>query len=168
MKRKIAGKVVAIAIAMAATSMVVSGPVSALAAGDPVEAEGTLGEENPVDKPEGEAPTDKPEEEAPADKPEGEAPADKPEGEAPTDKPEEEAPVETPSEEKSDGTKEVNDMKAKVSELLQTIKIEKNGVVYIKFLAREWIEKLTQYGNEIRITIIGTANINEWMGNITP
>ena len=49
-----------------------------------------------------------------------------------------------------------------------TIKIEKNGVVYIKFLAREWIEKLTQYGNEIRITIIGTANINEWMGNITP
>ena len=49
-----------------------------------------------------------------------------------------------------------------------TLKIEKNGIVYIKFFARSLIEKISQYGDEMRITIVGTANINEWMGNITP
>ena len=49
-----------------------------------------------------------------------------------------------------------------------TLKIEKNGIVYIKFFARSLIEKISQYGDEMRITIVGTANINEWMGNVTP
>lgn len=49
-----------------------------------------------------------------------------------------------------------------------TLKIEKNGIVYIKFFARALIEELAQYGNEMKITVVGTANVNEWMGNVTP
>lgn len=49
-----------------------------------------------------------------------------------------------------------------------TLKIEKNGIVYIKFFARELIDDLMQYGDEIKITVVGTANVNEWMGTVTP
>lgn len=49
-----------------------------------------------------------------------------------------------------------------------TLKIEKNGVVYIKFFARALIEELAQYGNEMKITVVGTANVNEWNSIITP
>lgn len=49
-----------------------------------------------------------------------------------------------------------------------TIKIEKNGIVYIKFFARALIEELAQYGNEMKITVVGTANVNEWNFMTTP
>lgn len=45
-----------------------------------------------------------------------------------------------------------------------TLKFEKNGVSYIKFHANDMINEL-QKCNEIKITIVGRANINEWMGN---
>lgn len=50
-----------------------------------------------------------------------------------------------------------------------TIKFEKFGITYIKFKAKDLIEKLNQiqYSN-IKISLIGKTNINEWMGNITP
>ena len=49
-----------------------------------------------------------------------------------------------------------------------TLKIEKNGIVYIKFFAKDIIFDLMQIKNDMKITIVGTANMNEWMGNITP
>lgn len=45
-----------------------------------------------------------------------------------------------------------------------TLKFEKNGVSYIKFHATDMIDEL-QKCNEIKITIVGKANIDEWMGN---
>lgn len=49
-----------------------------------------------------------------------------------------------------------------------TLKIEKNGIVYIKFFAKDIIFDLMQIKNDMKITVVGTANMNEWMGNITP
>ena len=49
-----------------------------------------------------------------------------------------------------------------------TLKIEKNGIVYIKFFAKDIIFDLMQIKNDMKVTIVGTANMNEWMGNITP
>jgi single-stranded-DNA-specific exonuclease len=49
-----------------------------------------------------------------------------------------------------------------------TLKIEKNGIVYIKFFAKDIIFDLMQIKNDMKVTIIGTANMNEWMGNVTP
>ena len=49
-----------------------------------------------------------------------------------------------------------------------TIRIEINGVTYIKFKAKEMIEDLSQYKDRINIEIVGEANINEWGGRITP
>lgn len=48
-----------------------------------------------------------------------------------------------------------------------TVKIEKFGVTYIKFHAKEFIEELAKYDN-IKLEIVGRANLNEWMGNYTP
>ena len=47
-----------------------------------------------------------------------------------------------------------------------TIKIEKNGVSFIKFHATDMIDQLRNC-NEIKMNIVGKANINEWMGNQT-
>lgn len=48
-----------------------------------------------------------------------------------------------------------------------TIKIVKNGVSYMKFFATEMIEEISKL-DEIKINLIGTANINTYGGNITP
>lgn len=48
-----------------------------------------------------------------------------------------------------------------------TVKIEKFGVTYIKFHAKEFIEELAKYDN-IKLEIVGRANLNEWMGQYTP
>jgi single-stranded-DNA-specific exonuclease len=48
-----------------------------------------------------------------------------------------------------------------------TLKIEKNGVVFIKFFAKDLIKELKQF-EEMELTIIGTPNLNEWMGKVTP
>lgn len=49
-----------------------------------------------------------------------------------------------------------------------TLKFEKNGVTYIKFHAKDLINELSDYKNEIQIDVVGRCNINRWMGNETP
>lgn len=48
-----------------------------------------------------------------------------------------------------------------------TIRIEKNGVTYIKFHAKELIQSLQEY-DKMNLTIIGRPNINDWLGHLTP
>ena len=48
-----------------------------------------------------------------------------------------------------------------------TVRFEKNGVIFIKFHANDLIEQLNSC-NEIKISIVGKPNINEWMGNRSP
>ena len=48
-----------------------------------------------------------------------------------------------------------------------TVKITVNGMAYMKFHAANMIKELEKC-NEIKMNIVGRANINEWMGNITP
>lgn len=47
-----------------------------------------------------------------------------------------------------------------------TVKFTVNGITYIKFKDENLLEKLT--ANEtMKVTILGRANLNEWMGNVT-
>ena len=48
-----------------------------------------------------------------------------------------------------------------------TLKITHNGVAYMKFHASDMIERLSKC-NEIKINLVGRANLNEWQGIITP
>lgn len=48
-----------------------------------------------------------------------------------------------------------------------TIRFEKYGVTYIKFHAQDLIEEFSKH-NEVRMEIVGRANINEWNGTFTP
>jgi len=48
-----------------------------------------------------------------------------------------------------------------------TLKITENGIAFIKFHAKDMIEELNKC-NEIKINIVGRANINEWMGQESP
>lgn len=48
-----------------------------------------------------------------------------------------------------------------------TLKIEYNGIPYLKFHAKDMIEDLQNRGKTV-INIVGKANINEWMGRISP
>ncbi len=48
-----------------------------------------------------------------------------------------------------------------------TISFEKNGVKYIKFFAKDFIEKMNEY-DEIQIEVVCKASLNEWMGKTTP
>jgi len=49
-----------------------------------------------------------------------------------------------------------------------TIKIVKNGIAYMKFFAKDMIEELDGAGDEIKMEIVGKANLNTWMGQVTP
>lgn len=49
-----------------------------------------------------------------------------------------------------------------------TLRIEKNGITYVKFKAKDMIEKLSSFSNDMEITLVGRPNINEWMGHKTP
>ena len=51
---------------------------------------------------------------------------------------------------------------------LDTVKIEKFGVAYMKFHAKDFIEELKQYNGEIKLEVVGRANLNEWNGTYTP
>lgn len=48
-----------------------------------------------------------------------------------------------------------------------TVKFIINGVTYIKFKDQNLIDKLLA-NNTMNVTILGRANINEWMGSCTP
>lgn len=49
-----------------------------------------------------------------------------------------------------------------------TIKIVKNGIAYMKFFAKDMIEELSSIGGDIKMEIVGKANMNMWMGHATP
>jgi hypothetical protein len=53
--------------------------------------------------------------------------------------------------------------------LQDTVKIECNGIAYMFFRSKDLIEKigLCSY-DEFNISVVGTANMNEFMGKITP
>ena len=48
-----------------------------------------------------------------------------------------------------------------------TVKIVKFGIAYMKFHAKQMLEDLAKY-DEIKLEVVGRANLNEWMGNYTP
>ena len=48
-----------------------------------------------------------------------------------------------------------------------TVRFERFGITFIKFHAADLIEKLKKC-NEIKISIVGKPNINEWMGQQSP
>lgn len=48
-----------------------------------------------------------------------------------------------------------------------TVKVVKNGIAYMKFHANDLIDDLKQY-NEIKLEVIGRANMNFWNGYVTP
>lgn len=49
-----------------------------------------------------------------------------------------------------------------------TVKIEYNGMSYLKFHAKELIEEMKEQDGAFEIEIVGRANLNEWGGRITP
>ena len=49
-----------------------------------------------------------------------------------------------------------------------TLKIEKNNIVYIKFFATDIIEQINKMGQHLKISIVGEPNINEWNGQTSP
>ena len=48
-----------------------------------------------------------------------------------------------------------------------TIRIEKFGITYLKFHAKEMIQELAQY-DRIKLEVVGRANLNEYYGKVTP
>ena len=48
-----------------------------------------------------------------------------------------------------------------------TVKIEKFGISYMKFHAKDFIQELAQY-DSIKLEVVGRANLNEWGGAYTP
>lgn len=49
-----------------------------------------------------------------------------------------------------------------------TVRIEKNGLTYIKFKSAELIDELLNYNSDIKLTIVGRGNINRWGGREQP
>ena len=48
-----------------------------------------------------------------------------------------------------------------------TLKFSKNNITYIKFKAKDMIDELSGL-NDIKLTLIGKANMNYWGGRIMP
>ena len=48
-----------------------------------------------------------------------------------------------------------------------TVKIEKNGIAFMKFHAIDLINEIQELG-EVKMNLVGRANLNSWMGRITP
>ena len=49
-----------------------------------------------------------------------------------------------------------------------TVKIVKNDVAYMKFFADDMIEELRNIEGDIKLEVVGKANLNTWMGRTTP
>lgn len=49
-----------------------------------------------------------------------------------------------------------------------TVRIEKFGITYLKFHAKDMIEELKQYDFPIKLEVVGKANMNEWGNYYTP
>ena len=50
---------------------------------------------------------------------------------------------------------------------MDTVKIEKFGISYMKFRAKDLIEELRKYP-QMKLEIVGRANVNHWAGNVIP
>lgn len=48
-----------------------------------------------------------------------------------------------------------------------TVKIVKNGIAYMKFFAKDFIEEIKNY-DEMVMEVVGKGNLNYWMGTTTP
>ena len=48
-----------------------------------------------------------------------------------------------------------------------TVKIEKFGIAYMKFHAKDFIQELGRY-DSVKLEVVGRANLNEWGGYQTP
>lgn len=70
----------------------------------------------------------------------------------------------------------INDISAKKSQFqimgksLDTVKIEINGISYIKFKAKELIDKIKSFddNDSLHIELVGKSNINTWGGKSSP
>ena len=51
---------------------------------------------------------------------------------------------------------------------LDTLRIEKNGITYVKFRAKDLIRELKDFPGDMDITLIGKPNLNIWGGKTTP
>lgn len=51
---------------------------------------------------------------------------------------------------------------------LDTLRIEKNGITYVKFRAKDLIRELKDFPGDIDITLVGKPNLNIWGGKTTP
>ena len=60
----------------------------------------------------------------------------------------------------------MNDIKI-MGKNMDTVKIEKFGIAYMKFHAKDLIEELKQY-SKVKLEIVGRANVNYWGGNVIP
>jgi single-stranded-DNA-specific exonuclease len=60
----------------------------------------------------------------------------------------------------------MNDVKI-MGKNMDTVKIEKFGIAYMKFHAKDFIEELKQY-SKVKLEIVGRANVNYWGGNVIP
>ena len=49
-----------------------------------------------------------------------------------------------------------------------TVKIEVDGMPYIKFHAKDLIEELKEHTGSFMMEIVGKPNLNEWMGRVSP
>ena len=49
-----------------------------------------------------------------------------------------------------------------------TIKIEKFGIAYMKFHAKDFIQELGQYNGDVKLEVVGRANLNFFAGTYTP
>lgn len=59
-----------------------------------------------------------------------------------------------------------NDIKI-MGKNMDTVKIEKFGIAYMKFHAKDLIEDLKKY-SKVKLEIVGRANVNYWGGNVIP
>lgn len=48
-----------------------------------------------------------------------------------------------------------------------TVKIVKNGIAYMFFKCKDRLDEFKQF-KQMKINVVGRANLNEWMGNVTP
>ena len=51
---------------------------------------------------------------------------------------------------------------------LDTLRIEKNGITYVKFRAKDLIRQLKDFPGDMDITLVSKPNLNEWGGKTTP
>jgi len=49
-----------------------------------------------------------------------------------------------------------------------TVKIEVNGICYMKFLAKDLIEELANHTGDFTMNVVGKPNVNHWGGRCIP